>query len=67
MVNSILAFIEHTLELPPLGEADRTAYDYAQSFDFSRQPVRPVPMTHTTIPRSERRWLAQQPIREGIT
>jgi phospholipase C len=65
--NSILAFIEHTFSLPPLGDADATAYDYSQSFDFSQPPVASVAMTHTTLPRSERRWLARQPIREGVT
>ena len=65
--NSILAFIEHTYNLPPLGTGDQNAYDYAHSFDFKQTPLSPITLTHTALPRAERRWLAKEPIREGAT
>jgi phospholipase C len=65
--NSILAFIEHTFKLPALGTGDAEAYDFSQSFDFTQQPPPTPTMTHTTIPQSERRWLALHPGREGVT
>jgi phospholipase C len=65
--NSILAFIEHTFSLPPLAAADRDAYDYSNAFDFTQPPPATPTMTHTSIPRTERRWLARHPGREGVT
>ncbi|MDP9296608.1 MAG: hypothetical protein M3O88_07960 [Actinomycetota bacterium] len=65
--NSILAFIEHTFNLRPLGTGDAAAYDYSRSFDFTQPPPPNPLMTHTSIPRGERRWLARQPDREGVT
>jgi phospholipase C len=65
--NSILAFIEHNLNLAPLGTGDATAYDYSQSFDYTQPPPATPTMTHTAIPRWERRWLARHPGREGVT
>ncbi|MFL5768365.1 MAG: alkaline phosphatase family protein [Actinomycetota bacterium] len=65
--SSMLAFIEHTYHLSPLGAGDQNAYDFAQSFDFTQPPAPPISLTHTALPRSERRWLSQQPIHEGET
>jgi phospholipase C len=65
--SSMLAFIEHTYRLPPLGAGDQNAYDFAHSFDFTQSPLPPVTMTRTALPRAERKWLAEQPIHEGET
>ena len=35
------------------GKADATAYDFANSFDYSQRPREPVRMTNTPIPRAE--------------
>jgi phospholipase C len=60
---SPLAFTEHNLGLPPLGgqARDRTAYDYRNVFDFSQQPLAPVPMTATKLPHREVLRLRQIP------
>jgi len=55
---SFLAYTEHTFGLPSLGAADAAAYDFANSFDYSQQAARPVPMTRTSIPPSERLRIA---------
>lgn len=58
---SFLAYTEHVFGLPSLGQADGFAYDFANSFDYSQQPLAPVEMTHTTIPRAERLRIAREP------
>jgi phospholipase C len=58
---SMLRFIEHLFDLPALNDRDRAAYDYANSFNFARNP-RPAPMLTTTpIPAAERAWLEAHP------
>jgi phospholipase C len=60
---SVLAFIEHNWGLPPLTDADGTAYDYSNSFDFTQPPVLSVPtMVSRRIPEWERRWIAEHPV-----
>jgi len=54
---SILAFVEHTFALPPLNNRDATAYDYANSFSFSQDPLAPVHMVQRRIPAWEARWV----------
>jgi phospholipase C len=58
---SFLAYTEHVFGLPSLGRADATAYDFANSFDYSQAPAKPAPMTHTTVPRTERLRIAARP------
>jgi phospholipase C len=55
---SMLAFIERNFGLDNLSSSVNGAYDYAHSFDFSQTPMQGIPMTHTTIPRAERKQLA---------
>jgi phospholipase C len=65
--NSILAFIERTFGLAALGAADRNAYDYSGSFDFSQSPLSSIEMARTKVPARERKAIAETPVREGIT
>ena len=58
---SVLAFIEHNWLLPPLTQADATAYDFADSFDFSRAVLGRVPMVDTPIPDWVTDWIAAHP------
>jgi hypothetical protein len=58
---SMLAYVEHTFGLTPLGTADQNAYDYNQSFNYSQAPLAPVPMTSRSIAPSEQRRLDAQP------
>ncbi len=64
---SMLAFIEHNWGLKPLTGWDRRAYDYTNSFDFSQQPLPPIPMVHTAISPDEQRWLRLHPIDPDAT
>ena len=58
---SMLAFVEHTFDVPPLTWADRTAYDYSNSFDYSQQPLAGVHLTAHRVPRWEKRHIARHP------
>jgi phospholipase C len=55
---SFLAYTEHVFALPSLGAADAIAYDFANSFDYTQRLGKPVPMTHTAIPRGEQLRIA---------
>jgi phospholipase C len=68
---SMLAFVEHLFGLPAMSTIDASSYDYANSFSFptalamarlsrSANP-RGVQMAHTSIPESERRYMAAHP------
>ena len=57
---SVLRFTEETFGLPALGINDLHAYDYANSFDFSQQPLLVGPrMVHSFISQAEIRRLAK--------
>ena len=58
---SIVAFTEHVFQLPPLGAADNTAYDYMNSFDFGGSPLRPVRLATRPVPPSSLRYIAKHP------
>lgn len=51
---SALAFVEKVFDLPPLSKEVTKAYDYADSFDFTQEPLSGVPKFHTRVPKSER-------------
>jgi phospholipase C len=57
---SFLAYTEHAFGLPSLGAADASAYDFANSFDYSQRSAKPAAMTHTSIPPEERLRIAAQ-------
>jgi phospholipase C len=61
---SLLAFVEETFGLAPLNEADASAYDYADAFDFTQTPIAPPAFTTSRIPLEEREWLRQNPLDE---
>jgi outer membrane protein assembly factor BamB/phospholipase C len=58
---SLLAYAEHTLGIAPLASTDAGAYDYAQSFDYSQQPIAPIALPRTRIPPAEIRWIRAHP------
>ena len=64
---SILAYTEHVLGLVPLRDSDRRAYDYSHSFDYDQAPLAGVPMTHTPVPRAERRYIAEHAVPGDVT
>jgi phospholipase C len=59
--DSMLAFIEHTFNLAPLGLDDAAAYDYLQSFNFLQRPLGPIPLRHRPLPPGEAAWLKAHP------
>jgi phospholipase C len=59
---SLLAFVEHTFELPPLpGGSDGNAYAFAGSFDFSQRLLRPIPLPQHGVPQSSLDYIAAHP------
>ena len=58
---SLLAFVEHTFGLAPVGPEDAAAYDYSQSFDYAQQPLKAIPLEVHPLPRWEVRWLKAHP------
>jgi phospholipase C len=50
----ILAYAEHTLGLGSLSKNDASAYDFANAFNYSQSPLKPVQMTKTALPPSAR-------------
>ena len=59
--DSVLAFIEHTFGLMPLGTGDGAAYDYAGSFDLDQAPLPPIGAVVSPIPAWELRYLRAHP------
>jgi phospholipase C len=56
---SLLAFTEHTFNLPPLpGGGDATAYDYSDAFAFDGAARPPRLLPHHRVPQSSVAWLA---------
>jgi phospholipase C len=58
---SMLAFTEHVFGLPPLNSEDASAYDYADAFDFTQQPIRPSPLPLHGVPLSSLQQIAAHP------
>jgi phospholipase C len=58
---SILAYTEHLYGLKALNRVDRTAYDFADSFDYSQQPLPPIPLPLHPVPRSSLEFIARHP------
>jgi phospholipase C len=50
---SLLAYIEHTFRLDPMGQADKSAYDFSRAFDYSQSALEGVPMVSSSLPASE--------------
>jgi phospholipase C len=58
---SILAYVEQTFSLAPLGVNDAMAYPYTNSFDYSQTPLAGVHMQHESISPAEQQYLAAHP------
>jgi hypothetical protein len=39
---SILAYVEKTFGLRPMGVNDNGAYDFSKAFNYSQKPIKPV-------------------------
>ena len=55
----VLAFVEQTFKLAPLGVNDTQAYPFSDSFDYSQKPLKPVRMVHRALPKGEHIDLAE--------
>jgi phospholipase C len=51
----ILAFVEHTFGLTPLGPNDRDAYDFSHTFNYGQARLAPVRMVNRPLPPSAKR------------
>jgi Tol biopolymer transport system component/phospholipase C len=58
---SMQAFIEHTFGLAPMGTEDATAYDYSDSFDYSQEPLPPIPLKQHPVPEWVIQWIKDHP------
>src|SRR5438552_8042389 len=58
---SLLAFTEHTFNLPPLAAADAAAYDYSASFDFTQRPLPAIALSRHELPPGTARQLKEHP------
>jgi phospholipase C len=61
----ILAYVEHTFHLTPVGVNDARAYDFSRAFNYAQAPLRPVRMVWRHLPASALhvplRYLADDP------
>jgi phospholipase C len=48
---SILAYVEHTFGLRPMGKNDTGAYAFANAFNYSQTPIKPIPMVWRKWPK----------------
>jgi phospholipase C len=51
----ILAYTEHNYGLAPLGVNDAKAYDFANAFNYSQPPLKPIRMVQQPLPASAKR------------
>jgi phospholipase C len=58
---SMLAYVEHVFNVPPLGTADANAYNYSNAFDYTQAPLAGVRMVRQAIPPAEQRYLQAHP------
>lgn len=58
---SMLAFVEHTFGLAPMGTEDATAYDYRDSFEYSQEPLPPIPLKQRPVPKWVIQWIKDHP------
>jgi Tol biopolymer transport system component/phospholipase C len=59
---SMLAFAEKVFGLAPLTTIDADAYDYADSFDFTQEPLAPIPLPTHPVPLESIQWLLHYPV-----
>jgi hypothetical protein len=58
---SILAFVEQTFSLAPLGVNDAAAYPYTNAFDYSQTPHQGISMRRQNVPPAELQYIAAHP------
>jgi phospholipase C len=58
---SILAYVEQTFNLAPLGVNDSGAYPYTNAFDYSQTPLAGIRMQQQTITPAEQQYIAAHP------
>lgn len=51
----ILAYVEQTFKLAPLGPNDADAYPFTDAFNYSQSPLKPVHVVKTRLPASARK------------
>ncbi len=51
----ILAYVEHTFKLAPLGPNDADAYPFTDAFNYSQSPLKPVHVVKRRLPPSARK------------
>jgi phospholipase C len=61
---SMLAFIEHTWQIPALNSVDGTAYDYRNSFNYLQIPLAPARLTPHRVPAWELAHIRAHPFDE---
>ena len=59
--DSITRYAEEVLGIPSMGAGDATAYDFADSFDYSQRPLAPARMVTSQIPAWEVAWIRAHP------
>jgi phospholipase C len=59
---SVLAYTEHTLDVPSLNGDDSSAYDYSGSFDYTQAPLPPVPLVTRPVPPASLRYMKAHPL-----
>jgi phospholipase C len=59
--SGMVAFAEHALGLRPLTRQDANAYGYADAFDYTQDPLPPIPMMITKISKADQKWVATHP------
>jgi phospholipase C len=67
-MSSPLAYIEHNFNLSPLSSADRGAYDYSNSFDYTQTPLTPLgpaKLSSQAIPQEERNYIRTHPVHDS--
>lgn len=58
---SILAYVEQTFGLAPLGINDAEAYPYTNAFDYSQTPLPGIHMVRESITPAEQQYIADHP------
>ena len=58
---SLLAYTEHTFSISSLGADDSSAYDYSDSFDYTKTAMAPIHLTHRPVPKASIRYMKTHP------
>ena len=58
----MLTFAEQTFGLAPLSNIDADAYAFDEAFDFTQEPLGPIPLPQHLVPASSIQWLTHNPV-----